>query len=263
MTTVVITRPAAQAAALAQHVAAAGLEPLIFPAMAIAPTADPTALLDALSHLDRYRLVIFVSPNAITHALEHLQGPWPLNLPIGVMGPGSLETLAAHGIAAPAYRLYSPVQSTATGQASPQRFDSESLLQQLDIDALRGNIVLIIKGNGGRPWLAERLMEMEVKVAQVESYQRKRHLPDEQQKQAILNLRARNERATWVVTSSEAIDDLIQSLEEIGGQPLVDWLKTSRWVVPHQRIAENATARGIRNIDLCGAGDARIVEALK
>lgn len=263
MTIVVITRPAAQASALAQRVVTAGFEPLVFPAIAITPADDPRPLVEALAHLERYRLVIFVSPNAIAHALAHLQGPWPSALPIGVMGPGSLETLASHGIAAPNYRLYSPLQQSGPAQTGVQRFDSESLLKQLDVDVLRGGTVLIVKGNGGRPWLAERLMELGIMVEQVESYRRQRHLPDAEQKAAIRKLIAQNERTIWVVTSSEAIDDLIQSLDEMGGPPAVAWLKACRWIVPHQRIAENATARGVLELVLSGPGDARIVDALK
>lgn len=279
--TVIITRPAAQAELLARCVAQAGFAPLIFPAIEIEPVEDEAPLHAALGRLAHYRLAIFVSPNAIDQAFLHLRRysthGWPESVPVAVMGPGSLRALTANGVATGTHRIFFPCSAENAGEsgepefppsmpsstADRQQFDSESLFEQLDIEALRGGRVLIVKGNGGRPWLADRLTERGVLVDAVESYRRKRHVPDADERTAIRALLDARAEPIWLVTSSEAIGYLIESLREIGGEAAVAWLKTARWVVPHRRIGENATAAGITDVVLSGSGDRAIVQALE
>ena len=275
--TVIITRPAAQAEPLARCVAQAGFAPLVFPAIEIEPVEDEASLRAALGRLAQYRLAIFVSPNAIDQAFLHLRRHsthgWPESVPVAVMGPGSLRALTANGVATGTHRIFFPCSAANAEEsgepesppstADRQQFDSESLLEQLDIEALRGGRVLIVKGNGGRPWLADRLTERGVLVDAVESYRRKRHVPNADERTAIRALLDARAKPIWLVTSSEAIGYLIESLREIGGEAAVAWLKTARWVVPHRRIGENATAAGITDVVLSGSGDRAIVQALE
>ena len=75
--TVVITRPAGQSSELAARLAAAGIVTLDFPLIDIAPVADEAPLRAALASLERYALVVFVSPNAIDHAFAKSGAIWP------------------------------------------------------------------------------------------------------------------------------------------------------------------------------------------
>src|SRR5262245_44633909 len=61
---VVITRPGRQAAILAQRLAIIGGEPIICPAIVIAPPANPAPFRAALSRLAEYDFALFVSANA-------------------------------------------------------------------------------------------------------------------------------------------------------------------------------------------------------
>ncbi|MCG1041591.1 fused uroporphyrinogen-III synthase HemD/membrane protein HemX [Mycetohabitans sp. B8] len=70
--TVVITRPAGQSAELLAALAAAGLDGFEFPLIDIADATDNAPLVDALLDLERYALVIFVSPNAVDRAFAAL-----------------------------------------------------------------------------------------------------------------------------------------------------------------------------------------------
>ena len=109
--TVMITRPTGQAAELIAAVRAAGCEAVEFPLLEIRPVSDASALHTALSTLDRYALVVFVSPNAIDQAMAYRDAigvSWPKLLPIGVMGPGSVRALAQWGIATPRFRVIAP-----------------------------------------------------------------------------------------------------------------------------------------------------------
>lgn len=251
---VLITRTAAESAVLAERLnAAGGFEPLICPALAIVPVADPTPLDAALAHLDRYRLVVFVSPNAIGYALARLSSPWPVAVEIGVMGPGSAATLAARGIAPPTHVVHVP----------DGRYDSEALYATLDPDHIAGSRVLIIKGNGGRPWLAERLMAGGARVDLVESYRREQGRPDATVAAAVAGLVKAGEPAAVVVTSSEALARLPALLTGLAGPAAADWLATCTLYVPHARIAENATAAGLPRVVLTGPGEENIVRTLE
>ncbi|HTJ91972.1 MAG TPA: fused uroporphyrinogen-III synthase HemD/membrane protein HemX, partial [Pararobbsia sp.] len=78
------------------------------PLIAIGPAPDPARLDDALSRIDDYALVVFVSPNAIDQAFARFGGVWPERVPIAVVGPGSIAALVRHGIAVPRYRIIAP-----------------------------------------------------------------------------------------------------------------------------------------------------------
>lgn len=70
----VLTRPAGQSAALAARLNAAGIETIEFPLIEIVALApgERAPLSAALAGLERYALVVFVSPNAVEHALAQL-----------------------------------------------------------------------------------------------------------------------------------------------------------------------------------------------
>lgn len=98
--TVVVTRPAGQSRQLTEALQAAGLDVLSFPLLAIGPAADDAPLRAALARLDQFALVVFVSPNAIAHALDALAGvqgaataQWPAQVPAAVVGPASVAAL--------------------------------------------------------------------------------------------------------------------------------------------------------------------------
>ena len=65
---VVITRPALQAAPLAERVSALGHEAVVFPLLDIQALPDQSALQAALADVSGYAIVAFVSPNAIAAA---------------------------------------------------------------------------------------------------------------------------------------------------------------------------------------------------
>jgi len=113
--TAVLTRPAGQSAALAARLARDGMDVFEFPLIEIAPVEDPLPLRDALATLERYALVVFVSPNAIDHGLAELSLPWPKAVPAAAIGPGSVAALARHGLAPPAIEVICPAGADAGG----------------------------------------------------------------------------------------------------------------------------------------------------
>jgi uroporphyrinogen III methyltransferase/synthase len=259
--TVVITRPAGQSEALVLQLAAAGVATLDFPLIDIAPADDSGPLHAALAALERYALVVFVSPNAVDYAFSEYNAIWPHALPVGVVGPGSVAALARHGVEAPAYRVISPVAS----DDDAARFDSEALFAALDasLDAatFEGKRVLIVRGDGGREWLAERLREAGAEVETVAAYRRLVPEPSVAAWQRVHALLA-GEPHAWLITSSEAVRNLDELAQEHLNGDEIAQLKRATLVTPHPRIAQSARGLGFDSITVSGAGDERIARTL-
>ena len=249
---VVITRPIAQAESLARSVAALGREVVVFPLLEIHPLPDPAALRAALNDLSQYAMVAFVSPNAIHAVFEHILC-WPTEVALAVVGEGSRITLAQYGLDASNSTIFYP--------RDPARTDSQTLLDALDLDALRGRRVLIVRGESGRELLADALRGAGVQVTQVAAY--RRAAPDldavrSSQLQALLD--SPND---WIVTSSEALGILLKMVANIAGNAGVAKMQQKHLIVPHARIAEIASKLHFQHITLTGSGDERLLAALQ
>jgi uroporphyrinogen III methyltransferase / synthase len=260
--TVVITRPAGQSNELIARLADAGIATLDFPLIDIAPVTDDTPLRTALASLERYALVVFVSPNAVDHAFARSGAIWPHALPIGVVGPGSVQALARHGVAAPAYQVISPPSGADEETA---RFDSEGLFAAIDTAlgtaGLDGKRVLIVRGDGGREWLAERLREAGAEVETVAAYRRLVPEPSIGGWARVHTLLAGAPHA-WLLTSSEGVRNLHELAQDHLTADEIAQLKRAALVTPHPRIAQTARALGFDSITVSGAGDERIARAL-
>ncbi|PRY06981.1 fused uroporphyrinogen-III synthase HemD/membrane protein HemX [Paraburkholderia sp. BL25I1N1] len=260
--TVVITRPAGQSNELIARLAAAGIATLDFPLIDIAPVTDDAPLRAALASLERYALVVFVSPNAVDHAFAHSDAIWPHALPIGVVGPGSVQALARHGVAAPAYNVISP---PAGSDEDTARFDSEGLFAAIDTalgaTSLEGKRVLIVRGDGGREWLAERLREAGAEVDTVAAYRRLVPEPSIGAWARVHELLA-GEPHAWLLTSSEGVRNLHELAQDHLTADEIAQLKRAALVTPHPRIAQTARALGFDSMTVSGAGDDRIARAL-
>jgi uroporphyrinogen-III synthase len=256
---VVITRPLAQARPLAARVAALGREVELLPLLEIAPLPDPAPLLAALARLADYAMVAFVSPNAIDAAFAHI-GQWPAGVRLAVLGEGSRAALAAHGVTPDTVDIVSPADSAHS--------DSEHLLQTLDLAALAGRPVLIIRGESGRELMADGLRAAGALVDVVPAY--RRSVPPLTPALAATLRRLLARENDWIVTSSEALRglcDLLAKLEIEYPDPLqqnsVVLMQQQHLIVPHARIAETANNLGFSRLTLTGSGDERLLAALQ
>lgn len=257
---VVITRPLAQARALAARVAATGRAVELLPLLEITPLPQPAELLAALARLvavpSHYALVAFVSPNAIDAAFAHLD-VWPAGVTAAVVGEGSRLALAAHGVTSASAHIVSP--------ADPAHSDSEHLLQALDLGALAGKPVLIIRGDGGRELLADGLRAAGALVDVVPAY--RRSVPALTPALAATLARLLAQHNDWIITSSEALRGLcglLARLDERDGTTVnVVSMQQQHLIVPHARIAGTAQQLGFSDITLTGSGDERLLAALQ
>jgi uroporphyrinogen-III synthase len=249
---VVITRPRAQAAPLAAAVAALGRTPVLLPLLEISPLPDQLPLQSVLADLAGYALVAFVSPNAIDAAFAHIAA-WPAGVMLAVLGEGSRAALAAHGVTDANARIASPGLDAGS--------DSESLLRTLDLPALAGRRVLIVRGESGRELMADGFTAAGAMVTTVAAYRRRVPPLDAglaAQLHALLD--GSND---WIVTSSEALRGLMALVEQLEPASTVSKLQQQHWIVPHARIAESARALGLYRVTLTGSGDVRLLAALQ
>ena len=241
---ILVTRPAAQADALAKLITDQGGEPLLFPLITISAADDPAPLQQAIAQLDAYRLAVFISPNAALFSVPHIVAarPWPPELRAAAVGPGTASQLAALGIA--------PVIVPAS------RYDSAGLLEraELQTERISGQRVLILRGNGGREELADTLRQRGAEVDAITVYHRSPPADG---------------RARWTqvctpapdaltISSSEALRNLVAMLDP----ETLNALRELPVFVPHPRIAEVATELGWQQVVLSRATDAGIIDAL-
>jgi len=231
---ILVTRPALQAAEWVRQLRDAGLDAVALPLIAIAPVDDPAALNDAWRGLASQRLVVFVSPNAARQFFAHRpdRAAWPDAAWAGSPGPGTTQALIALGV--PAARIIEPATDAA-------QFDSESLWARLAGHDWHGAPVLVVRGAGGRDWLAQTLRAHGARVAHVAAYRRGPPALDAGER-ALLRAALDAPRAhCWFFSSSEAIDHLATLAAG------ADW-HAARAIATHPRIAERARQLGFASV---------------
>jgi uroporphyrinogen-III synthase len=240
---IVVTRPAGQAAHLAEALLDLGAKPVLFPVLAILAVDDPQALLDVAIRLDRFDWAAFVSPNAVEQSLTAIlaRRPWPAHLRAATIGKSSEQALAAFGI--------------ADVVAPRVRFDSEALLELPDLQDMAGKQVVIFRGDGGRELLGDTLRQRGATVEYVTCYRRGR---PELDPAPLLKLWGDGHLDAITVTSSEGLRNLYDMVGKLGQA----WLKKTPLFVPHRRIAEQAASLGCQTAILTGPGDDGLVAGL-
>lgn len=234
----IVTRPVDSSAVWCERLAARGLDVAAVPLVEIAPAPDPLHLREAWRHLAECSGVVFVSPSAV-HAFFALR-PAPLRWPAHTLaagpGPGTGDALRACGV---------PDALVIEPAADAPSFDSESLWQallaRLDGVRLRGARWLVVRGESGREWLAERLAERGALVDKVAAYRRRApHLEGEPR--AVLEAALAAPRThVWLLSSSEAVKHLAE-LAGPGG------LARARAIGSHPRIAAAASEAGFAEV---------------
>lgn len=270
---VVITRPLAQAGPLAARLAGLGRPVEVLPLLEIAPldVAAQATLHAALAGLASYALVAFVSPNAVDAALSLLPG-WPPGVALAVLGEGSRAALARHGV--------TPANATILSPPEDGPSDSEHLLPVLKLAQLRGQRVLVVRGDRGRELMVDGLRAAGALVEVVAAYQRR--VPPLTPALAARLRHLLGQRYHWLVTSSEALRGLLALLSALDADTgaASDWpaaaapadisrsaivvnMQHQHLIVPHARIAQTAQALGFQRITLAGSGDERLLAALQ
>lgn len=240
---IVVTRPAHQAAYLAELIRGAGGRPLLFPAIAIADMEDAQPLLAMIDRLDEFDRAVFVSPNAVYKAMTLIKARRvvPPHLKFAAVGRASVRELAKFSV---------------TGVAAPARFDSEALLAMPEFADVAGKRVVIFRGVGGRDLLGDALAARGALVEYAECYRRVVPLADPA---PFLAAWERHELHAITVTSSEGLRNFC-ALVGAAGQA---WLKRTPLFAPHARIAETARELAFVSIVQTAQGDDGLMAGLQ
>jgi len=261
-TRVLVTRPAAQAQAWRTTLAQHGFGSVAVPMLELVPVSAPEqveALKARVLNFDHYQKVVFVSRNAVAHAMEWLDTYWP-QLPVGIeyFGVGSTTAEALR-------ELDMPI--SAPGGA----MNSEALLLDpaLQVDKVTGQRVLIFRGVGGRPYLAQELQQRGAQVDFAELYERCHPAgATEQLREAFADPGVWRQKQIVALHSGESLHNYRKSLDQLGQnagqQSLAQALEQLPVLVPGQRVAELARELGFAHILTAeNATDASMLATLK
>lgn len=233
------TRPAGQAAALTARLQAAGARVTELPLIHVAPLPVSPAAWRQLLDLDRYDGVIAVSANAARLGLDAVAGAWPQwphRLPAYAVGARTAAVLRDAGL-----EVRVPAQP-----------DSEGLLALPALQAVTGRRFLVLKGEGGRPLLAETLRARGAQVDTIDLYRRElpagaaaawRHLCE-----------AGDLPAAVILTSPDAL----RHWQAVAG----DRAATVRWIVVSPRMRVLAEAAGAVVTEAAAADEDSLLQAL-
>lgn len=232
-----VTRPQPQADEWVVRLQALGIDALALPLQALVPLVDPAPLVQSWSELQTAAapgLVVFVSPGAVNHffASAPAAACWPSQVFAAVTGPGSSAALRAAGVP-PACIMEPPPDSA--------QFDSEALWNGMAGRNWQGLDAWVVRGDGGRDWLAARLQCAGARVKFVQAYARVLPQWTWQQRQQAETAHAQPQSQSWLFSSSQALANLMQLL------PGREWTQSLAWAT-HPRIAQAARQAGFGTV---------------
>ena len=234
--TVLVTRPASQAAALCEQMQRQGAVAIALPAVEIVPVAAAPA--------SGHDLIIFASVNAVAHGVHLIER-------------GPTTRIAAIGKATAAALKETSLPADIVPEAG---FNSEAMLAHPDLTLAEGATVLIVRGSGGRELMQETFTARGLIVETLDVYQRGRPSVDDATRDA-LEARWQNEGIDVVTaTSIETLHNLIGMLSERGRA----LLRETALLLASRRIADAAQAAGLNGMPIVanGADDASMIGAL-
>jgi uroporphyrinogen-III synthase len=239
---ILVTRPRAQAGALAQRIHEAGGDAVLMPTVEIEPIDPSPQSRVQVAQLRECDLAVFVSVNAVRCAwpLIEAAGGWPPELRAAAVGRSTADELLARGVK----NLLVPVA----------RSDSEALLCLPALQHVRGWRTLVFRGQGGRELLADTLRGRGAQVEYVECYRRVKpsaptHSLDERLRAGTLD--------GITATSAESLRNLVELLGE-----------ASPFALPvpvfamHPKIAAAARTLGFGQVVLTESGDEGLLRGM-
>lgn len=238
-----VTRPAGQASALCRMVEEGGGTAIRLPLIEIETVSAADEGPSRLENLGGRDWLVFVSANAVRCSFE-LRGPRWLDArqaKIAAVGQGTALALAERGV--------------AVDLKPKQQFNSEGLLAEPEWSDAEGQNFLIVRGEGGREYLADTLRSRGGRVEYAELYRRR---PPAIDVQGLVSLWRAGGVDVVTVTSGEALDRLARIMAD----GYEDLLARTPVVVIGERLARRARDLGCSQVVAAGASDADIFGAV-
>ncbi len=237
---VLVTRPAAEAAAWVADLRQRGVAAEMLPLIEIAPAPDLAPAQACWAALPTYGAIMFVSGNAVAYFFAARPAVGSAALPAALRfmapGPGTARRLLAAGV---------PAEQIDTPPAEAAQFDSQALWAEVGQRPWAGQRVLIVRGRSagasdeeafgpGRDWLARRWTDSGATVDFVTVYERRAPRLNVALEERIQ--RSQRDGSVWLFSSSEALGHLPP-------QPPAAWAQ-ARAIATHPRIAQAARQAG-------------------
>ncbi len=210
--------------------------------MEIAPLSNKQKLIQQITVLNQWDLLIFVSRPAVQYSSELIMQHWsalPQWMKIAAIGKGTATELESVG-----FRVdYLP----------PPPYSSEALLALPRFQQTSGEKIAIVRGNSGRDFLANTLEARGAKVDYIESYERR--CPEASTEKLL------SQTPDWIiVTSGEGLGNLYAMTPVT----LREQLLNCRLIVVGHRMAQLVQSLGFTYPPrvATGADDAALLTAL-
>lgn len=228
-----VTRPQPQADAWVARLREHAVDALALPLLAIDAMVDLSTLHAAWHDLPRYALVMFVSPNAVSHFFaarpaELAARGWPAGVRAGATGPGTLQALQLAEV---------PAALCVAPPADAAQFDSAALWAQLRGESWAGREVLVLRGDGGRDEFAALLRSAGAAVHFTQAYRRGPAQWTAAERATLDRAIAQPAAHLWWLSSTEAVGYLPQLTRHS------DW-RAAQALASHPRIAARARELG-------------------
>lgn len=229
---VLVTRPAHQAETLCELIEQAGGQPIRFPTLSIEPIQpSPQQLLSILT----CDWLIFVSANAVNFARRAFGGTMPASSArVAAIGAATAKALRNVGINVDAL----PSSS----------FTSETLLALPEMQAIADKHCVIVRGLGGREYLAEQLKQRGATVDYLQVYRRR--MPETNPEPLLVRL-ANHAVDAVTITSGEALDNLLQMMPP----KAIAVLQSLPLLVVSTRLRQRAECLGFQRIAVSEQAD--------
>jgi uroporphyrinogen-III synthase len=249
---VLVTRPRHQASEFMQQIELHGGKTLSFPSIEIQQLESDSALIDKITKINSYDMLIFISVNAVNYCVSLLQAlkinPQEIESKIAVIGKATSAAARSAGF-------------DVSIQPS-NGFNSDALLKlaELQHEQIQSKNILIVRGIGGLEQLPNALTQRGAEVSFAEVYERRIPLHDAQIKRQHLS-------QSWVelaisditVTSNESLQNLYDMLETPGRDEMLN----THLIVPSQRCAQLASQLGFQSLTIAqSAGNQHMLEAI-
>lgn len=251
------TRPVEQNRSWLARLHKAGFDTIDLPFLSITAVEnkrDIEQIKTRILHLDQYKIIIFVSQNAVSHGLDWIESYWP-QCPVDISWY-AVGTKTAGLLKAGLDKVFNEdIQVHAADSA----MTSENLLSLPSLARVSGERICVMRGLGGRPKLMDALVERGAHVDLCELYERRipaaayQRFNDILQKQYACNFKL--ERNYIVVFSGETLNNFYTLLTRIetedASSNLIEMFKQALSLfVPSERVAMQARELGFSQV-LC------------
>ena len=238
---VLVTRPVNQSAALVKAIEEIGGVPHLFPGVEIVELQQ-SEILSALGQMAVVDMLVFVSPTAVRIAMKSIAEMRCLrgSVQVAAVGQSTATELRKCGVR----EIIVPEKGSG----------SDALLAGARLQAIDGQSVLIVCGEGGSDALASSLGQRGAQVSVLKCY--RRTLPDSHFDEIEPLLRD-GRIAAWTATSGEILDNLFSIAGDRG-----DLLQNTPLFVNHSHVAGRGYSRAVKTIFVCAGGDAGLASGL-